>query len=79
MDDDWAPDLRFFATQLMQELIELIKDELSNFELSNLYPILLSRLDDNQNDIRIQVTKTLRSFLLCKNVHLVVTLVAQNE
>jgi len=69
MDDDWAPDLRYFSTQLMQELIELIKDELSDFELSTLYPVLLERLDDAQDKIRIQVTQTLRSFLLCKNVN----------
>ena len=66
--DDWAPDLRFASTKLMGDIIELIKNDLTDIQLSNLYPVLLQRLEDAQNPIRIQVAETLKIFLQCKNV-----------
>lgn len=46
MSDDWAPDVRFLACELMKRLINLLNSHLTAFQLSNLYKILLERLDD---------------------------------
>lgn len=68
MDDDWAPDLRLSATHFMTLLITALKDHLDQIELSQLYPVLLSRLEDAQDGIRIEITEAIKRFFGCKHV-----------
>lgn len=67
LDDDWAPDLRFISTKLMRLILELVSEKISEFEISKLRPILLERLDDAQDPVRIEVCSTLRYLFKCKN------------
>jgi hypothetical protein len=68
LDDDWAADLRLSSVHFCQLLINTLTDHLDQLELSNLRPLLLTRLDDAQDIIRIEITSAIRSFLTCKNV-----------
>ena len=68
LDDDWAPDLRLASLHFTTQLIQYLQEELDQIELSNLYPSLLTRLDDAQDPIRIQTADSLTKFLACKNV-----------
>lgn len=68
LDDDWAADLRLSAVHFCHLLIKCLTDHLDQMELSNLRSLLLTRLDDAQDAIRIEVTSAIRSFLGCKHV-----------
>jgi hypothetical protein len=46
MDDDWNPDLRFASMRMLCLFLEALKDHLTDFQISKLYPIILERLDD---------------------------------
>jgi len=70
MNDDWAPDLRLASCILMEKILEYLKDLLTDFELKDIYPILLERLDDPQDAIRIEITKSLSSFLKSKQLRM---------
>jgi hypothetical protein len=70
LEDDWAADLRMSSIHYCQLLISALTDFLDSIELSNLRSILLYRLDDAQDAIRIETTVALRAFLRCKNVSL---------
>lgn len=68
MDDDWNPDLRFSAMKMMSLVVEYLQEHLSDFQISKLYPMILERLDDAQDPIRIQTCEVIKSLFLCKNV-----------
>jgi hypothetical protein len=42
-----------------------LKDILPDFDLKDLYPHLLERLDDSQDIIRVEITKSIRAFFKC--------------
>lgn len=68
LEDDWAADLRLTSIHFCQLLVAELSDRLDQIELSNLRTLLLTRLDDAQDSIRIETTSTIRAFLSCKNV-----------
>jgi len=68
LDDDWAPDLRFATCQLLEKMLVSLNEALDSDQLRELYPILLQRLDDAQDLIRIEITKAFTVFFACKNV-----------
>jgi len=70
MSDDFAPDLRFASCNLMEALLTHLSDQLTDYELKDIYPILLERLDDSQDIIRIEITKSLRSFFKCQKLRM---------
>jgi hypothetical protein len=70
LDDDWASDLRLVSIQFLRQLIEYLKDKLDQIELSNLYQLLLARLDDAQDTIRIETTGALKAFFACPNMYM---------
>lgn len=74
LEDDWAADLRMSSIHYCQLLITTLSDYLDTIELSNLRSLLLYRLDDAQDAIRIETTVALRAFLQCKNVRYGITL-----
>lgn len=47
LSDDWAPDLRFASTKLVERLLFVGKNTLKGDDLSDFYPSLLERLDDS--------------------------------
>jgi len=44
------------------------KGSFLDIDLSDLYPQLLERLDDSQDMIRIEITKSINKFFWCSNV-----------
>lgn len=68
LEDDWAADLRMSSVHFLQLLLNTLSKHLDQIELSNLRPLLLTRLDDAQDTIRIEATSAIRSFLQCSNV-----------
>lgn len=68
LEDDWAADLRLASTQFVRQLIVSLQAALDQFELSNLYPLLLARMDDAQDPIRIQTCEAIKAFFGCPNV-----------
>jgi hypothetical protein len=68
LEEDWGPDLRFAACNLIEKVILVLNSELDGEELRQIYPFLLERLDDAQDQIRIEITKSLIAFFTCKNV-----------
>ena len=70
LDDDWAADLRLVAIQFLRQLVEYLSAQLDQIELSNLYPMLLTRLDDAQDLVRVETTSALRAFLACPRMYL---------
>lgn len=70
LDDDWAPDLRFAACNLMEKLLISLNELIESEELRELYPALLQRLDDAQDLIRIEISKAFLAFFACKQVFL---------
>lgn len=70
LDDDWAADLRLSAIHFCQLMITILNEFLDQFELSNLRSLLLTRMDDAQDTIRIETTAAIRAFLYCKNVNI---------
>ena len=39
-----------------------------DFDLKDIYPVLLGRLDDSQDKIRIEVTKSIVAFFNCEDL-----------
>lgn len=68
LEDDWAPDLRFAACNLVEKLLICLNEYLDSQELRDFYPALLQRLDDAQDLIRIEISKAFLAFFACKNV-----------
>eukprot|EP00831_Metopus_contortus_P053141 TRINITY_DN4463_c0_g1_i7.p1 TRINITY_DN4463_c0_g1~~TRINITY_DN4463_c0_g1_i7.p1 ORF type:complete len:214 (+),score=39.86 TRINITY_DN4463_c0_g1_i7:160-801(+) len=62
LDDDWAPDLRFAACVYFRKLMAYLEEFLNEFDFKEIHPLLLSRLDDSQDSIRIEVCNALVVF-----------------
>lgn len=66
LTDDFAPDLRLLSCVLLERILFIIKDGATDEDIHDLYPVMIERLDDSQDDIRIQVSKALKLFISCK-------------
>ncbi len=47
LTDDYAPDLRFAACNMVEKLFVHLRTIISDDELRDIYPALLERLDDS--------------------------------
>lgn len=66
ISDNWAPELRLACCEFMEQFLSYTREFISWDQLTELYEILLARLDDSQNPIRIKATVALNLFFLCK-------------
>jgi hypothetical protein len=62
MDDDWNNDLRFASTITLRKFLLYLKDEMHKDDHFKYYAEMLKRLDDAQDQIRIECCKTLEVF-----------------
>lgn len=62
IEDDWAPDLRFTAVVFIKHLLYYLNDIFDDEDYKQIYPELLSRLDDAQDSIRIETAKVFEVF-----------------
>lgn len=65
LDDDWDPEIRFLAINLLREYFNFNKEEFSEDNLREYYPVLMKRLDDSQDANRIAVCVILSTFFQC--------------
>lgn len=70
LNDDWAPDLRFAATNLTEKLFTSVKEYVCDDSLREFYPTLLERLDDSQDPIRIEMAHVISVFFTCPKLRL---------
>ncbi|CAD7963445.1 unnamed protein product [Amoebophrya sp. A25] len=61
MDDSWSPDNRLVATLVTTLLLEKL-DSLEDEQLRDLYPELLKRLDDSQDEVRATACAAFSAF-----------------
>jgi len=59
LDDDWRSDLRHAAMEVMQALLISYLKDLQEKQLLDVYPELLKRLDDSNDDLRIYACELL--------------------
>lgn len=62
LDDDWANDLRWSSLIAMRHFMLYVKTELQKQDFSEFYADILKRLDDAQDQIRIEACKALEVF-----------------
>eukprot|EP00297_Palpitomonas_bilix_P000224 CAMPEP_0113901314 /NCGR_PEP_ID=MMETSP0780_2-20120614/21180_1 /TAXON_ID=652834 /ORGANISM="Palpitomonas bilix" /LENGTH=867 /DNA_ID=CAMNT_0000893903 /DNA_START=96 /DNA_END=2699 /DNA_ORIENTATION=- /assembly_acc=CAM_ASM_000599 len=62
LDDD-EKETRLMTCHILHDCFDVIGEGLSDENRYQLYPELLSRLDDSSDDVRVDVTETLSSFL----------------
>lgn len=65
LDDDWDPEIRYLAINLLREYFLFNKENFSEDNLREYYPILLKRLDDSQDANRIAVCAIISIFFEC--------------
>lgn len=73
MSDSWAPDLRFVCAEFLEKLLAKIVRKLPSFMFfliseeffADNYAMLLERLDDAKDEIRIKAAQVLVQFLSC--------------
>jgi hypothetical protein len=65
LDDDWDPEIRFLAINLLREYFIFNGEEFSEENLREYYPVLLKRLDDSQDANRIAVCIIITIFFKC--------------
>ncbi|CEM35003.1 unnamed protein product [Vitrella brassicaformis CCMP3155] len=65
MSDDWAPDNRMVACKVVESLLVYLKGErgVDSMLYEKLYPELLKRLDDAQDDIRLAACSALTALM----------------
>ena len=62
LDDDWMNELRFASVILTRKIMECTSKEIDHEEFKAIYEQLLKRLDDAQDQIRIEACKTFELF-----------------
>jgi dynein assembly factor 5 len=62
LDDDWVNDIRYAALILVKNIISHSAEEFEHDDFNLIYPELLKRLDDAQDQIRIETCKVLELF-----------------
>ena len=71
LDDDWDAELRYLSIQLVKFFLKNTSEILKYDHISELYSILLKRLDDSQDTNRILMCEVLTSFIvICKRLKL---------
>eukprot|EP00826_Nyctotherus_ovalis_P035300 TRINITY_DN3020_c0_g1_i7.p1 TRINITY_DN3020_c0_g1~~TRINITY_DN3020_c0_g1_i7.p1 ORF type:complete len:467 (+),score=120.11 TRINITY_DN3020_c0_g1_i7:130-1530(+) len=75
LEDEWAADLRLASCALLKALIAFLSDHLTgiflkhvDIDYSDIYPLLLSRLDDSQDAVRLEAFAALSAFLATSKV-----------
>ena len=63
LEDDWDAELRYIALQLLKSLLLTIKDTMKYDHMSDMYIMILKRLDDSQDSCRILTCEILIIFL----------------
>ena len=63
LEDDWDAELRYIALQLLKSLLLTIKDTMKYDHMSDMYIMILKRLDDSQDACRILTCDILIIFL----------------
>jgi dynein assembly factor 5 len=66
LSDDWAPELRLASCELLEKYLVATSERIGDDELKELYPMLLERLDDSQDPIRLKVTAAINVFFSCR-------------
>jgi len=59
LDDDWANDLRWSSLIALRNFMVYVKDDLAQNDFIEFYAEILKRLDDAQDQIRLETCKTL--------------------
>jgi hypothetical protein len=67
IEDEWSVNLRQSGLNFIKILASEIKNELTQEFLYEIYPIVLSRLDDSNDDIRILAVDALGVVINCSN------------
>lgn len=62
MDDDWCNDLRFAATIAMRRFLQYTASETNKEDFIDFYADILKRMDDAQDQIRLETCKTMEVF-----------------
>ena len=71
LDDDWDAELRYLSIQLVKLFLKNTSEVLKYDHISELYTILLKRLDDSQDTNRILTCEVLILFMsICKRLNL---------
>merc|ERR1719478_720290 len=58
MDDSWSPDNRMIAVLTTGALLDEMQEVLTDEHLREVYPDMLKRLDDSNDEIRTAICKT---------------------
>jgi hypothetical protein len=66
LSDDWAPELRLASCELLERYLLATSERIGDDELKELYPMLLERLDDSQDPIRLKVAAAINVFFSCR-------------
>jgi hypothetical protein len=71
LEDDWDPEMRFLSINMLKYLISYEYEIVSESNLTELYPLLLKRLDDSQDNNRILVSEVFKIFFqICQKVRI---------
>jgi dynein assembly factor 5 len=65
LDDNWSPENRMVACLVLSCTLSLLQADITSEQLREVYPELLKRLDDSNNDIRVTVCEALSVFFRC--------------
>mmetsp|Transcript_26674 Transcript_26674/g.61372 ORF Transcript_26674/g.61372 Transcript_26674/m.61372 type:complete len:926 (-) Transcript_26674:17-2794(-) len=65
LDDTWNPDNRMIACLVLSCLLSELRHEVTGDQLREVYPELLKRLDDSNDQIRAVVCEALCTFFQC--------------
>ena len=74
LSDDWAPDLRYSTVICFNLIFDFLSDDLEKSQFEETYAVILERLDDAQDDIRIKAAEALEAMFNCRNFELSKTL-----
>uniref|UniRef100_A0A7S0RAA8 Uncharacterized protein n=1 Tax=Pyramimonas obovata TaxID=1411642 RepID=A0A7S0RAA8_9CHLO len=64
MEEDYYADTRRAGTYLMEQMLEVVGAGLTDEQRREIYPNLLKRLDDSQDEIRVRAASCCRTFFL---------------
>ena len=67
VEDDRSPQLRVCALQLLKLYFSVLKDQVSTEAIFDLYPLVLSRLDDPEDEVRVFAVDVFARIAVCKS------------
>lgn len=69
LEDDWDPEMRFLSISLLKYLLSYCQSAINEFNLTDVYPLILKRLDDSQDTNRILACEVFSLFFkICEKV-----------